>query len=179
VAAILDGAAQVLLREGYARATTDRIAERAGVSVGSVYQYFDDKEAVFEALIQRQTAALVAGITRYAPDPERPLGEVLGEILLLAVRLSPPGPELFRRLEQVPDAALRKAVAEARLRITEFVRALLEPHRARLRVADLDLAAYLMVSAAEGAGMNASDQLFDERLAAELTIMFSRYLLGS
>ena len=36
--------------EGYARATTDRIAERAGVSVGSVYEYFPNKEAIFASL---------------------------------------------------------------------------------------------------------------------------------
>jgi AcrR family transcriptional regulator len=179
VAAILDGAAQVLLREGYARATTDRIAQRAGVSVGSVYQYFDDKDAIFEALIRRQTTALVEGITRYAPRAERPLEEELAGILRLALRLSPPGPELFRRLEQVPNAALRKAVGEGRHRLTKFVRDILELHRESLRVDDLDLAAHLIVSSAEGAGLNAEPKLFNERLAAELTAMFTRYLVDA
>lgn len=50
VRAILEGAAQVLEREGYAAATTDRIAERAGVSVGSLYQYFPNKDAILLAL---------------------------------------------------------------------------------------------------------------------------------
>jgi hypothetical protein len=103
---------------------------------------------------------------------------VLGEILLLALRLSPKGPELFRLLDQVPNAALRKAVAQGRLRLTEFVRDVLEHYRARLRVEDVDLAAYLVVSAAEGAGLNAPRDLFDERLARELTRMFTRYLIG-
>ena len=48
---ILKAAAQVLLRRGYEKATTDRIAERAGVSVGSVYEYFPNKEAIYAALI--------------------------------------------------------------------------------------------------------------------------------
>ena len=43
---------------------------------------------------------------------------------------------------------------------------------------DLELAAYLIVSAAEGAGINAGPEVFDERLAAELTSMFGRYLLS-
>jgi AcrR family transcriptional regulator len=51
--AILDAAAQVLLARGYEKATTDRIAERAGGSVGSVYEYFPNKESIFAALTLR------------------------------------------------------------------------------------------------------------------------------
>lgn len=46
VAAILEAAAQVLAREGATRFTTARVAERAGVSVGSIYQYFPNKAAI-------------------------------------------------------------------------------------------------------------------------------------
>ncbi len=51
--AILDAAAQVLITRGYQKATTDRIAQRAGVSIGSVYEYFPNKESVFAALTLR------------------------------------------------------------------------------------------------------------------------------
>jgi len=51
--AILDGAAQVLIRQGYEKATTDRIAERTGVSVGTIYEYFPNKDAVYAALSLR------------------------------------------------------------------------------------------------------------------------------
>jgi AcrR family transcriptional regulator len=50
---ILDAAAQVLLKRGYEKATTDRIAERAGVSIGSVFEYFPNKESIFAALMLR------------------------------------------------------------------------------------------------------------------------------
>ena len=46
VAAILEAAAQVLAKEGAPRFTTARVAERAGVSVGSLYQYFPNKAAI-------------------------------------------------------------------------------------------------------------------------------------
>src|SRR6201995_4833019 len=46
VSAILEAAIQVLSREGAARFTTARVAETAGVSVGSLYQYFPNKEAI-------------------------------------------------------------------------------------------------------------------------------------
>jgi AcrR family transcriptional regulator len=58
VAVVLEAAAQVLQREGYARATTNRIAEVAGVSVGTIYQYFGDKDEVFELLIRRELEGL-------------------------------------------------------------------------------------------------------------------------
>ena len=46
VAAIYQAAAQVFSRNGYADTTTDQIAERAGVSIGTLYQYFPSKEAI-------------------------------------------------------------------------------------------------------------------------------------
>ena len=73
VEVVLEAAAQVLLREGYARATTNRIAERAGVSVGTIYQYFGGKDEVFDALIQRYFADVLAKIRASPPDPSRPL----------------------------------------------------------------------------------------------------------
>ena len=57
VEAILVAAAQVFRRQGYAGATTDRIAERAGVSVGSLYQYFPNKDAILVALTERHVDA--------------------------------------------------------------------------------------------------------------------------
>ena len=53
VDAILDAVIRVLKREGVHGVTTNRIAEVAGVSIGSVYQYFPDKHAIFTALHQR------------------------------------------------------------------------------------------------------------------------------
>lgn len=53
VAAIYEAAIQVSLAEGLARMTTTRIAERAGVSVGTLYQYFPNKNALLHALLER------------------------------------------------------------------------------------------------------------------------------
>ncbi|WP_434725204.1 TetR family transcriptional regulator [Mesorhizobium sp. RIZ17] len=65
VAAILQAAAQVLASEGAQRFTTTRVAERAGVSVGSLYQYFPNKAALLFRLQSdewRQTTELLCGI---------------------------------------------------------------------------------------------------------------------
>ena len=76
VAAILDAAVQVLAKEGAQRFTTARVAERAGVSVGSLYQYFPNKAAILFRLQSdewRRTSELLVGILadRTQPPPAR------------------------------------------------------------------------------------------------------------
>jgi AcrR family transcriptional regulator len=54
--AIVEASARILAEHGERALTTNRIAERAGVSVGSLYQYFPDRTAVVRALVERQIA---------------------------------------------------------------------------------------------------------------------------
>jgi len=70
--AILQAAIQVLAKEGAHRFTTTRVAERAGVSVGSVYQYFPNKASILFRLQSdewRQTTELMRGILGDAQRP--------------------------------------------------------------------------------------------------------------
>ena len=60
---ILDAAATVLAADGYQRASTNRIAQEAGVSPGSLYRYFDDKDAIVTALSQRLVEDFSAELT--------------------------------------------------------------------------------------------------------------------
>lgn len=76
VATILEAAVQVLAQEGAARFTTARVAERAGVSIGSLYQYFPNKAAILFRLQSdewRQTTAMLRSILedRATPPPDR------------------------------------------------------------------------------------------------------------
>jgi AcrR family transcriptional regulator len=58
VEAVLDAVVRILKREGVSAITTNRIAEVAGMSIGSVYQYFPDKRAIFVALHERHVAEI-------------------------------------------------------------------------------------------------------------------------
>lgn len=72
VAIILEAAAQVLAKEGAQRFTTARVAEKAGVSVGSLYQYFPNKAAILFRLQSdewRQTTDLLSNILEDARRP--------------------------------------------------------------------------------------------------------------
>src|SRR6266478_151293 len=62
VSTLFEASIQVLLAVGYRQLTTTRVAERAGVSVGTLYQYFPNRQALIAAVIERhleETAALV------------------------------------------------------------------------------------------------------------------------
>ena len=75
VAAIVEAAAQVLQKEGEEGLTTAKIADRAGVSIGSIYQYFPNKEAILLALIRREREAIGAEVARTIAEVEPRTGE--------------------------------------------------------------------------------------------------------
>jgi AcrR family transcriptional regulator len=59
VEAILEAAAHILETRGFEGYTTNAVAERAGVSIGSLYQYYPNRDALTAALIERETAMLL------------------------------------------------------------------------------------------------------------------------
>lgn len=61
---ILDAAARIFHEQGYAGATTNDVADEAGVSVGSLYQYFPNKDALLVALTRRHIESTTAGLAR-------------------------------------------------------------------------------------------------------------------
>ncbi len=69
VEAILEAAARILETSGFAGYTTNAIAELAGVSIGSLYQYFPNRDALTAALIERETALLGAGVIEASAAP--------------------------------------------------------------------------------------------------------------
>ena len=96
VAAILEAATQVLAREGATRFTTARVAEKAGVSIGSLYQYFPNKAAI---------------LFRLQSDEWRQTTDLLRDILDDATR--PPA----ARLRRLVHAFIRSECEEAAMRI--------------------------------------------------------------
>jgi AcrR family transcriptional regulator len=101
VGAILQAAIQVLAKEGIRRFTTTRVAERAGVSVGSVYQYFPNKASILFRLQSdewRQTSSMLEGILQL---PGRPPLERLRLLVHAFVR------------SECEEAEVRKALNDA------------------------------------------------------------------
>ncbi len=68
VKAIFDATVQVLIAHGIGRLTTTRVAERAGVSVGTMYQYFPHKEALLRAIVERYLNQVVETVEKCCAD---------------------------------------------------------------------------------------------------------------
>lgn len=98
VAAILEAAAHILERQGLAGFTTNAVAERAGVSIGSLYQYFPSRDAILAALIRDQREALLAALTAADIPPQPDLARFLPAMIGAAVRHWQARPGLVRSL---------------------------------------------------------------------------------
>ncbi|WP_439029975.1 TetR/AcrR family transcriptional regulator [Gordonia terrae] len=105
VETILEAAAQLLDTEGAAM-TTNGIAERAGVSVGSIYQYFGDKQAIFDELARRhlESADLtLMTILDDHPVGSRPWPEILRLVIGAAVHENSTHGRAHGRLRELAD----------------------------------------------------------------------------
>lgn len=182
VEAILQAAAQVFERHGYATGTTNRIAARAGVSIGSLYQYFPSKDAILLALARRH---LAEGTALLRPHLERlragcPLDEVLGDVVEAMIALHASAPRLHRVLfEETPlPETLRVELDATEDALVEVLASSLQAQPGTKAV-DHRLAARVIVSAIEGlthrlvlrpAGASS------EAIAAEVTALVRGYL---
>ena len=82
VVKILTAAAEVFAEVGYAAATTQQIADRANTAVGSIYQFFPDKLAIFHALeAEHMERIAIVNMALVAKDIRRPLAQLIGEIV--------------------------------------------------------------------------------------------------
>ena len=184
VDAILEAAARLFAEGGLDDVNTNRIAELAGVSIGSLYQYFPSKEAILGELIDRhseQTIAVLAA--KLAEFDARPIPAVLREIVEILLEADTIDLNLHRVfLDKLPDAGrIEQRSGEIR-RVTAAVRQLLLERRGdELAVGDRDVAAVVLVHALE-AVTNAAvfefpDRLRDPALVDEITALAVRYLL--
>ena len=188
VDALVEATARVLVKEGYDRASTNRIAEVAGVSIGSLYQYFPSKEALVAAVIDRHTQE-VSQVTRNAlvKVAARPIEVAAREFVSVAIDAHRVNPKLHRFLaEQVPRIGRLESVEAIERDDRALIRGHLDAHRDEIDVADLDVAAFIWVTAVEAlthtAVLHRPDILTDEKaekFVDEVTDLVVRYLQKS
>src|SRR5688572_3139042 len=100
VDAIVEATAQVLAKYGYEGATTGRIAERAGTSVGSLYQYFPTKEALLVAVGERHLKEMMDVFQSLVPPnvADVPLEDGIYALVKAAIDAHAADPALHRVL---------------------------------------------------------------------------------
>jgi AcrR family transcriptional regulator len=116
VSALFEASIQVLLARGYRQFTTTRVAERAGVSVGTLYQYYPNKQALIVAVTAQHLDAVVARVKAACDDAR---GQELAIVVrcvvdaFLAAKLerADVSTALYEASADVKGAALAKAAA--------------------------------------------------------------------
>lgn len=180
VEAILEAAACILVREGYARATTNRIAERAGVNVASLYQYFPNKDALLMELLRRhllERQAAIRGLLASADlrDPQ----STLRAIVQAGIAEHAIAPELHRVFtEETPRFRPTQEIAAIEAGLMQDFHRLLA--RCASGVRHLDAALWIAATAAHAVihqtMLEPARQVPREQLAEELTFLLQRYL---
>ena len=150
VEAVLDAVVRILKRQGVTAVTTNRIAEVAGVSIGSVYQYFRDKRAIFTALHQRHVEAVDEVVkAKLLEHAASPLDMLLRAMIEAMVEVHEKDPELYVLLSaEVPHKA--EGTREFAVRLHSAFRLAIASRVPELRVhRELDTIVFIMAQMVE------------------------------
>jgi len=143
---ILDAMARVLVERGYAKTNTNLVAEAAGISVGSLYQYFPNKDALIFALRERHVARMLTLFEDVVAKMDssgclQSDFEALIEALVAAHLVEP---ELNRILEEEFPSFHLPVSNHVRQRFFEAIKGVLTKHRESLTTPDVDVAAFVV-----------------------------------
>jgi AcrR family transcriptional regulator len=186
VDSLVDAAIQIFEDYGYAAGTTARIAERCGISVGSLYQYFPNKDAILIAVALRHLSegeAMLARLLRDPSDDTMPLEALLREWVEAMMTLHASHPRLHRMLfEQValPPVVWEAVKALERTAARHLAELLAARHD--VAVTDPGLAAHLIVELVEATThrlvLHPPAQYTRQRCVDELVYLLTAYLTG-
>ena len=181
---ILRATAHILSAEGYSALTTNRVAEVAGVSIGSLYQYFPNKQTLVSALIDKHCEALITVLGEQLMNADwggcpKTLARTVIKAMVEAHQVDPVLHGVLT--QQVPafghDQRLRILQEQSAALVVNFLRGSPE----LCRRPDLDLAALIVVQAVDAstheAVLHHTNYLEDDQLVDELTDLVHRYLV--
>jgi len=150
VDAILEAAADILVREGYARLTTNRIADRAGVNVASLYQYFPGKQAIVAELQRRHGTAERAAVREILVQRrQHGLESTLRALVSRGVAAHAVSPALHRVFAEQMPALRYGEIQEADGAVFTDTRRFLE--RSTVGVTDVEFAMWMVATVAHAA----------------------------
>ena len=182
VEAILEATARVLVRHGYEGATTIRIAEESGYGVGSLYDYFPNKEALVAALVERHAEEMLELVgSSFSAHADSPPAMAVRAWVEGAIGANLVRPKLHKVLvEQLPRVGDMERIGEVEGRVVGLVRAYLERHAEGIGPEDPSLASFFVAQAvmslAHKAVAERPETLRDGRLVEEVTALVAGYL---
>jgi len=183
VTAVLDAMIRILDREGPDAATTTRVAEVAGISIGTLYQYFSHRDAILDALQDREFERAMEFMQRVLGKAADGLGEeVAREVIrgLLSLYAEAPGLHRVLALEGLRVTPAHRVHAFD-MRVIGVVRSFLSVSNLPIRRKNLDAAAFVIFQSVRASMLarmlESPPGLDDETLTHELTDMVLRYLV--
>jgi len=182
VSAILIATTRILTEEGYEKFNTNRVAELAGVSIGSLYQYFPNKESLLYALGEHHAEEMAQLAQHHLEGlSDRPILEVLQQIVKAVLAAYAVNPKLYHILsQQVNRSEEMRKLDDAS--IEQMLHAFLSPHRDQLRPKNLDITVFIISRTIKNLLYDAiTDRphlLENGELEPELMNMLSCYLVG-
>jgi AcrR family transcriptional regulator len=182
VDSILDTAADLFTEVGYEAATTNAIAERAGISIGSLYRYFSDKDAILRALA-----------ARYHQEEQELFDKVLTDdviylpLVVLLDRLIDPFLEMYCTcpvyahilLGTDVSADIAAASQESEQEVIERLAGILVRVAPQIDTQQASLTAVICKAAVKSLislRLSSSDEVFQTRITAEVKRMMLAYL---
>lgn len=180
VEAILDAGAQLLGRRGWAKFTTNEVAETAGASIGTLYQYFPNKFALIDAITRRHFDEVLA-VLRTMDDDAMSLSQRAETLVHGMITIHGVNPALHSvLLDEAPSSAALQSAHDAFE--AEYLRrylALVTPTGGRRHQASDQAAAQVLSAAVAGAIHDAARRgtLATPALKQEIVTLVSAYLL--
>lgn len=184
VGAILEATIRVLDQEGYEAATTTRVAEVAGVSIGTLYQYFSNRDAILDALQDRELSHALEFMAKVLSEADRYSERELARTVILGLlEMYNAAPALHRVLVieglrvTPPDR-----VHAFDVRMVSAIRSFLAVGQLDVRRANLDAAAFVIFQSVRAVMLarllESPANISDETLVEELTDLLVRYLVN-
>lgn len=151
VDALVEATARILVKEGFDKASTNRIAQEAGVSIGSLYQYFPSKEALVAAVIDRHNEQLMLVVRAALREvASQPIEQAVRRLVAVAIEAHRIDPKLHRVLtEQIPRTGRLEDVEAFNREAHASFRDYLTHHKDEISCANVDLAAFICVTTIE------------------------------
>jgi AcrR family transcriptional regulator len=184
VDAIIEATIQVLLKVGKERLTTTRVAERAGVSVGTLYQYFPNKSALLRAVLRRHFDQVFAAVEQACREQHGNTVEQMASALIAAfLEAKMRAPQTSVALYAVSaDVDGAKIVKQMSVRMNQVIVAMLSSARKPL-TKDPQLVAHMLQGAMSGTSRQLLESPAPEKhfatLRDELICLATAYLQAS
>lgn len=178
VATILDACSRLLISEGFYSITTDKIAKEAGVSIGSLYQFFGNKESVVQAVVKNLMEEDKRFITeKMKVIPPLPAEQRVRAMIEMAIETIRRNSDLRAKLTTIQYYVADASYVSDSIK---FFQEVVRNNMPQIPGRDIDRVSYIVVNAFIGLtntmAIDKPDAIHDAKVVEEISQLFFKYL---